>query len=249
VGDLLVGHSVAGAHVIDLNDFTLLWSNSTAPQYPLVGDDAVVIQADDDAIVCHELRTGAVRWNRTAAELDGGAYALGCIWNGMFIVRCGADAKGLTAFDLAQGKVVWKARGYPFMWWHPYEGRSYGLTIDGVYVIIDLANGEVVYEKLVSPRVPVPVVLEKTAGRGFQMDLGSPPRWHNTKIAVSETHSILVNTSGQIVVLARDTGDVEQIVEIDGEPLGRAEPVIYEGHLLVTDFDAAVYCFRGGDEV
>jgi hypothetical protein len=51
--------------------------------------------------------------------------------------------------------------------------------------------------------------------------------------------------SGQIVVLGRETGEIEQVVEIDGMPVGRTEPVIYQNRLLLTDFNAAVYCFEG----
>jgi len=53
-----------------------------------------------------------------------------------------------------------------------------------------------------------------------------PQSWRDVRVAVSETHVFLQNSSGQIVALGRETGEVEQVVEIDGMPMGRAEPVL-----------------------
>jgi outer membrane protein assembly factor BamB len=243
VGNLLVD-SVSGTQVLDLKNLDLLWSSPAGLLCPLVGDDELVVEADG-GIVCREVRSGRVRWSRTASEVGGGAHGLGCIWNEAFIVRGVGDAKALTALDLSRGGRVWEAPGYPLMWWHPYDGHAYGFTIDGRYVVIDLLNGQVALEKLVSPRVPVAAVGDKPAGRRFQAELGSPPRWQNATLAVSETHAFIMNESGQLVILGRESGAIEQIVEIDGKPMAQAEPVIYMGHLLLTDFDAAVYCFKG----
>jgi hypothetical protein len=45
-------------------------------------------------------------------------------------------------------------------------------------------------------------------------------------------------------VLGRETGEVEQVVEIDGMPAGGG-PMMDENRLLLTDFNPAVYCFEG----
>ena len=69
--------------------------------------------------------------------------------------------------------------------------------------------------------------------------------WRDARVAVSDTHAFVQRPSGQIAVLARDSGEVQQVLEIDGMPTGLTEPVIYHNHLLLTDFASSVYCFEG----
>lgn len=74
---------------------------------------------------------------------------------------------------------------------------------------------------------------------------GPARTWHDVRLSVSETHAFLTNASGQIVVLKRDTSEIEQVVEIDGMPHPGMEPIVYEGRLLVMDIGGNIYCFEG----
>ncbi len=237
--ELLVGKLAEHFHVIDLNTFEYLWKVPELASNPLVSDGHVVIRADDD-VTCFDLRTGAVRWNRAGTEFGGKCWQMGFIWRDWFLVRIGEPLL-LTALELSTGKTVWRT-DFPVFWCQPYGDRAYGLNTKGVYTILDLATGKVVFEKEIGRTVPAPVIGEK---RGLMVGTAGlePESWRSVICEVSETHAFLQNVSGQIVVLGRDTGEVEQIVEIDGMPASL--PVIYENRLLLTDFNAAVYCFEG----
>jgi hypothetical protein len=246
VGNVLVGNVGAEFHGIDLTDLRVLWA---VPKFAgtLVSDGNVVIWPDRD-VVAFDLLTGKERWRRREVELGGRSSSLGCAWNGVFVVVIGGH---LTAFDIGSGGIVWRWKVPYFVhWWHPYKnGRAY-LLFDGpepqrcgVYGIIDLRTGELLLERELGPAVPEPVCLRK---KGFTAGTKGVPaeHWRDVRVVVSETHAFLQNASGQIVALKRDTGEVEEVVEIDGMPTG-AEPVIYENRLLLTDFSAAVHCFEG----
>lgn len=243
--DLLVGELAEGFHVIDLNTVEYLWKVPELASNPLVSDGSVVIRADDD-ITCYDLRTGAVRWSRRGPEFGGEqfggkAWGIGFIWRDLFVVSVGWPIL-LRALEVATGRTVWEAEFDSKSW--PYGDRTYGFDSGrGVYSILDLSTGKVVFEKFIGKTVPAPVRGEKS-GLIASVRGQEPESWRAT-VAVSETHAFLTNASGQIVVLARDTGEVEQVVEIDGMPAGFGGPVIYENRLLLTDFNAAVYCFQG----
>jgi outer membrane protein assembly factor BamB len=241
VNDVLVGNLAREFHVIDLNTLQTLWAVPKLAKWPLVGNEDVVIWADAD-VVCYDLMTGAVRWQRPKADFGGEGYRVGCIWQGQFIHVLGG---ALTALDLKTGATIWRWPLPDAMhWWHPYDGRGY-CFLDGVYVIVDLATGKTLFERSYGPTVPAPV-MKKKHGLRVEVRGQAANRWRSVRVVVSETNAFLQNESGQIVVLERDTGDVVQVVEIDGMPTG-AEPVIYENHLLLTDFGAAVYCFKGAE--
>jgi hypothetical protein len=235
--DILVGNLAPEFHAIDLRDMRVLWA---VPKLAgtLVSDGNVVIWPEDD-VVALDLLSGREQWRRTKGELGGHVSRSACAWEGWFIVVTGAQ---LTALDLKTGRTVWRWKVPSFFhWWHPYDGRAY-FFLDGVYAIVDLKEGKLLLECALGPAVPEPLRLKKkglTAGTK-----GVPPEhWRDVRVVVSETHTFLQNASGQIVALKRDTGEIEQVVEIDAMPTG-AEPVIYENRLLLTDFNAAVHCFE-----
>lgn len=239
-GDLFVGGYSGELHAVDLHELQQVWAVPNVASHPIVGDEGHLITADED-VRCRDPRTGRPLWERRGADLGGGANRFGCIWRERFFGVMGAH---LTSFDLKDGSIEWRwpigTKG--MHWWHPYDGRGY-FFLNGIYVIVDLVSGKEVFRRELGSRVPEPVRLEKqglTAGtRG-----AGPEHWRDVRLVVSETHAFVQNASGQIVVLERDTGEVVQVVEIDGMPTG-AEPVIYENHLLLTDFNAAVHCFKG----
>ena len=112
-------------------------------------------------------------------------------------------------------------------------------------MIVDLKTGERLFERSIGPTVPVPVK-GKRKGLTVSRRGVAAEAWRAARIVVSETHAFVVNGgSGQIVVLGRESGEVEQVTEIDAMPIARYEPVIYENHLLLTDLNAAVHCFKG----
>jgi outer membrane protein assembly factor BamB len=240
VGDALVGMRARKFHVVDLVTLDASWEIPKLVAGPLVGDEERVISPGDD-VTCFELRTGKVLWHRPGAEFGGDAYRPGCLWEGRFFCILGGQ---LTALDLETGRTLWRWKlPSALHWWEPYDGRAY-CFFDGIYRIVDLSKGEQVFERSLGPHVPEPVRTKKTgltAGtRGAE-----PASWRDVRVAVSETHAFLTNASGQIVVLKRDTAEVEQVVEIDTMPVARTPPVIYRNRLLLTGFDAAVYCFEG----
>lgn len=237
VGDRLVGDLANGFHMIDLGTLDQRWH---VPKLagPLVSDGRVVVWYDRD-VVAFDLESGRELWRRVEKDVGLGDLP-GCAWNGCFIVLKGDH---LTALDLETGRTVWR-EGLPVTWWHPYcDGRAYAFTLDGVYLIVDLRTGRRLFEKALGPRVPEPARLKKQGltygARGQTLET-----WRSVRLVVSETHAFVQNYSGQIVVLKRDTGEVEQVLEIDAMPTG-AEPVIYDGRLLLTDFNATVHCFVG----
>lgn len=243
IGDILVGHVAKEFHAIDLNTLKPLWSVPELISNPLVSDGEVVIRAQDE-VTCFDLKTGAVRWNRPKTDFAHRAYFCGCVWDGQFIIMIDAS---LVSFDLATGATRWQ---WPLPdaihSWFPYDGRIYAFVgIDGMYAIIDMRNGQLLFEKKFGYTVPA---LPRKKMSGLVSHVRGKPQnaWRSTGVMVSETHAFLVNGgSGQIVVLARDTGDVEQIVDLGAMPC--SEEVIYENHLLFTGFDAAVHCFKGAE--
>lgn len=239
VGDILVGHLAGSFHAIDLSTLMPLWEVPELLLYPLVGDEQRVIRADED-VTCYDLKTGAVRWRRPGADFGGKAYQMGFLWRDLFCVRIGEPLL-LTALDAETGKTVWRA-DFPVQWCQPYGDRAYGIESTGRYQILDLEAGRLVLERQLAD---VPGPTGRKGGLTAAPMTGHP--WRDARVAVSETHAFIQRPAGQIVVLGRETGEVEQIVELDGMPIARTEPVIYENNLLLTDFNAAVYCFRGAE--
>jgi outer membrane protein assembly factor BamB len=234
--DLLVGKLAEHFHVIDLNTFEYLWKVPELASNPLVSDGTVLIRADDD-VTCFDLRTGVVRWSRAGAEFGGKCWQMGFIWRDWFLVRIGEPLL-LTALELSTGKTVWRT-DFPVQWCEPYGDRAYGVESTGIYRAIDLATGSVSFEIKLGD---VPEPRGPKAGLMVSRPSGSSA-WRGATVAVSDSHAFVSKPSGQIVALGRETGEVQQIVEIDGMPASL--PVIYENRLLLTDFNAAVYCFEG----
>ncbi len=243
IGDVFVGHLAGVHHTVELNELKPLWSVHESIRDPLVGDEHRVIRGDAD-VTCYALRSGKVLWRRTGAELGGAAYRCGCIWRGQYIVFLG-DA--LTSLDVRDGRTMWRCPlSRPMYGWYPYAGRGYCLldASVGVYAIIDLEKGQQIFEKVLGPRVPEPVRKDKVRGLSVGARGADATPWRDTSIVVSETHAFLTHGRlGRVVVLERDTGEVVQCVEFGGMPT--IEPVIYNNHLLIADFNATVHCFRG----
>jgi hypothetical protein len=248
VDDVLVGNRSEHFHALDLDTSEFLWKVPQSTAKALVSDGSGVILAEDD-VTCYDLRTGALRWRRPGSDfgnrpgLDpalGKAYQMGFIWRDCFFVRIGEPLL-LTALEVKTGKTVWRT-SFPVQWCEPYDGRAYGIEAKGMYRILDLAKGHTVFENAVADVPPV-----SGPKRGLMVGKASDAwPWRGSTVAVSETHAFVAKPSGQIVVLGRETGEVEQVVEIDGMPASH-EPIIYDNHLLLTDFNAAVYCFRGAE--
>jgi len=237
--DILVGPIATAFHAVEIESLRELWRVDDLAMNPLVGDERHVIQADTD-VTCYDLRSGKVLWQRSRVELGGEVYRYGCIWRGRYYVIFGGQ---LTCLDLKDGNTVWRWPLPSFIHgWHPYDGRAYFLLDDG-YVIVDLEAGREVFRRAIGPRVPEPPRLKKrglTAGtRGEDVTT-----WRGALVVVSETHAFLTNNrSGQIVVLERETGELVQVAEFEG--MSTIEPVIYDNHLLIADFNATVHCFSG----
>jgi outer membrane protein assembly factor BamB len=238
VGDYLVGDLAEHFHVLDLNTFEYLWKVDEFASNPLVSDGQVVVRADDD-VTCYDVQTGAIRWKRPGTDFDGKAWQMGFIWRDWFFVRIGEPLL-LTALELSTGRTVWRT-DFPVQWCQPYGDCAYGVEAEGVYRAIELATGNTTLQVKLSR---VPQGSNPKTGLIVSRESDSWP-WRDSRVAVSETHAFVSKPSGQIVILARETGQVEQVVEIDGMPAGRGEPIIYENRLLLTDFNAAVYCFEG----
>jgi outer membrane protein assembly factor BamB len=219
-----------------------LWSWKSLASRPLVSDGTVVVVPHDD-VHCFELKTGKVVWERQGKGEFGphGAHLSGCAWQGLFVSCIGSY---VVALDLKNGKTVWKwepkADG-GLTGWCPYDGRGYYFFSCGRYMITNLATGELLFEKWLGRYVPAPVRGKKSGLMVGTRSAGGET-WRAT-IVVSETHAFLTNQSGQIVALERETGEVVQVVEVDGMPLN--EPVIYQSRLLLTDMSPAAYCFEG----
>ncbi len=239
VSDVLVAHLPDAIRLVDLRSLEQLWSIEAWTKFPTLSDGSFLIRAHEDDVVCFDLRSGAVRWQRGKAELGGGPYQMGFIWRDLFVVKIGEPLL-LTAFEVKTGKTVWRT-DFPVQWCEPYGERAYGIEAKGAYRILDIATGKVVFEQAVQD---VPPPAGEKRGLVVQRDPDLWP-WRDARLAVSESHAYVQRPSGQIVVLERETGVVEQVVEIGGMPVGRAAPIIYENRLLLTDFNAAVYCFEG----
>jgi outer membrane protein assembly factor BamB len=239
-----VGALTDRLHVIDARTLEVLWKKPGRfyRTFCRTEDIAVTWSLSGEGVACHELRSGRVLWERPESEL-GGSSELGCIWEGRFIHCMGAQ---LTALDLGTGQTLWRWK-LPggLHWWHPYDGRGYVFIHPGRYIIVDLATGEQLFEKSLGPHVPVPLTKRKD---GLRVVSGTrlAPSWQYVRLSVSETHAFVVNASGQILVLVRDTGELEQVLELDGMPM-MMEPIIYRNHLLISDFNASIYCFKGAE--
>lgn len=242
VDNVLVGNTPEGVHTVDLNEFKPLWSKPWLMTHPPASDGSVAIWARDN-VSCVDVRSGALRWERREEELGKGATHLGFIWKGLYVVRVGRP-RCLTAFDLATGRTVWRSDEGAFFWCQPYGDHVHCFDVHGVYLVLDLVNGKEVFRKSVGRTVPEPI---RTPKKGLMVGTrgAEPESWRDVRVAVSETHVFLQNASGQIVVLGRETGEVEQVVELEGMPIARTEPMIYRNCLFVADFNAAVYCFEG----
>jgi outer membrane protein assembly factor BamB len=242
VDDLLVGALAESWHAIDLETLVPVWSKPDFTPRPLIGDGRVVIRAYKDT-TCVDLKTGTSQWERAKSDI-GECFHVPCIWQDRF---CGFYSQGnegaLMALDVKTGKTVWRwVVPTAVLGWFPYAGRAYCLLHRGRYVVLDLVSGQVVFEKDLGAHVPVPMKGKKS-GLMIGVRGERSERWENTQVIVSETHAFLANASGQIVALKRDTGEVEQVVEIDGMPA--SVPIIYENRLLITDMTPATYCFEG----
>jgi outer membrane protein assembly factor BamB len=242
IEDVLVGSMPEHVHAVDLSRREPLWTKPWLVTQPPATDGSAAVFADQ-AVWCVELRNGKVRWEHTEEKLGKGAMHMGCIWGGMYVVRVGRPRR-LTAFDLQSGTTVWRADAGGFFWFQPYGDHAYCFDLDGEYVVLTLEKGEEVFRKPIGKTVPEAI---RTPKKGLMVGTSGaePESWRDVRVAVSETHVFLQNASGQIVVLGRETGEVEQVVEIDGMPMGRTEPIIYRNHLLLADFNARVYCFEG----
>ena len=239
-GDILVGKLAALFHAVDLNTLRPLWTVPEAISNPLVGDERHVIRADAD-VTCHDLRGGKVLWRRMGGQLGGQAYQYGCIWRERYYVVFGDT---LTCLDLESGKTVWRWPLPSFIYaWHPYGGRAYFLLEDG-YVVADLETGKEVFRRALGARVPEAERKDRKKMHGLRAGSKGAWPWRGTSVVVSETHAFLTNDPlGRIMVLARETGELVQVLEFGGMPT--IEPVIYDNHLLIADFNATVHCFRG----
>jgi outer membrane protein assembly factor BamB len=234
--DLLVGVTPDALQVVDLATLQHLWQVKGLVLNPPVSDGRVVIVAEDD-VTAFDLRTGAQRWQRRGSDFGGKCWQMGFIWRDLFFVKVGEPLL-LTAFEVNTGRTVWRT-DFPVQWCEPYGERAYGIEANGAYKVLDLGTGKLVFERKVAH---VPMVTGPKEGLTVERDPGLWP-WRGTTLAVSETHVFLLRQAGQVVALGRDTGEVEQVVEIDGMPAGL--PIIYENRLLLTDFNACVYCFEG----
>lgn len=248
VGDVLVGPLTESWGAIDLDTLGLVWERPSrnipgAGTASLASDGMRCVTRDADGTAGIDVNTGVVYWQRPASDVGQGFY-VPCIWQDRFYGFYSQGVDGaLMALDLETGKIVWRwVVPGAVLGWYPYAGRAYCFFTAGRYRILDLASGEIICEKDLGLHVPVPVKGKKSglmvSVRGQRLE-----RWESTQVIVSETHAFLSNASGQIVVLKRDSGDVEQVVEIDGMPVGG--PIIYENHLLIADFSPAAYCFEG----
>lgn len=235
VNDILVGSLADKFHAINLRTLEPLWEVPQAPANALVGDEKRVIRADHD-VTCYDLNTGAVRWHRPGSDFGGKAWQMGFLWGELFVVRIGQPLL-LTALSAATGRTAWRTE-FPVSWCEPYGNRVFGVTPRGLYQIADLETGRVLRSRQLSD-VPLPMGPKS----GLAVATASAWPWRDAVLSVSETHVFVQRPAGQIVVLERETGEVEQIVELDGMPASHS--VVYEGRLLLTDFAAAVYCFAG----
>jgi outer membrane protein assembly factor BamB len=205
-----------------------LWSWKSLASRPLVSDGTVVVVPHDD-VHCFELKTGKVVWEKHGRN-EWGAHLPGCAWQGKYVGFLGGQ---LTALELKTGKVVWR---WPLpddavTGWYPYDGRGYVFLYGGTYIVLDLASGKQVFERWLGRYVPEPVKGKKS---GLMVGTrGAGGETWRANIVVSETHAFLTCQSGQIVALERETGEVVQVVEIDGMPV--YEPAIYQNRLLLTD--------------
>lgn len=234
--DLLVGVTPDALQVLDLATLQHLWQVKGLVLNPPVSDGRVVIVAEDD-VTAFDLRTGALRWQRPGSDFGGKCWQMGFIWRDLFFVKVGEPLL-LTALEVKTGTTVWRT-DFPVQWCEPYGERAYGIEANGGYKVLDLETGKLVFERKVAD---VPTATGPKKGLMVEREPGLWP-WRGTTLALSETHAFLVRQAGQVVALGRDTGEVEQVVEIEGMPAGL--PIIYENRLLLSDFNAAVYCFEG----
>ena len=236
VGELLVGVMPDALQVVNLATLENLWRVERLILNAPVSDGQVAI-IGEDSVCCYDLHGGAVRWQHPGSDFGGKCWQMGFIWRDLFVVKIGEPLL-LTAFDVKTGKTVWRT-DFPVQWCEPYGERAYGIEAKGAYKILDLATGKIVFEKVVE-KVPPPESPRK--GLVLERDPDAWP-WRDTLAAVTETHTFLVKRTGQIIALKRDSGELEQVVEIEGMPASL--PIIYENRLLLTDFNASVYCFEG----
>jgi outer membrane protein assembly factor BamB len=240
--DVIVGALAQECQAVHLRTKNSLWRREfEVPSGAAFVAGSGYVIAPREGVWAFDLLTGMVRWHRPESDFVGPARKTGCVWEGKFISIIGGS---VYALDVESGQTIWKT-DQGFVNWLPYQGRAYNLGSRGRYIIHDLASGEVLFQRDLGPYVPERVKMRKK-GLTVGVEEGkSGPRWRDPLLAVSDTHTFVSTGSGQIVVLERDTGEVEQVVEIPGMP--RGEPVIYENNLLLTDFNAFVHCFRGAD--
>jgi outer membrane protein assembly factor BamB len=234
--DLLVGDGPDETNAIDLASFRTVWSIQGDRRLAPVSDGNVVVIADE-GIVAYNIRTGAPLWRRQEGDLGGEPRQASCIWRDQLIVRVG----GIRSLEVTAGRELWRTPLYQFSCWQVYGDRAYGFTMDGLYLVLDLAaEGQLLLKKDLSQMTIEPP--RPTAALQVVRSESEPP-WLRATMAVSETHVFLQSAAGQVISFERDTGELHQVLQIGGMPL--IEPIIYQNRLLTADFDACVYCFEG----